>query len=64
MPEETPYEKLVKANDEYHEAVDAILENDLDVTLKAKFAVEVNQVFHYMKQANNVIKEHYEPEEE
>ena len=64
MAEETPYEKIKKANDEYHEAVNEILENDIDVALKVEFARVVFAVFNGMKQANDVIKAHYEPEEE
>ena len=64
MPEETPYDKVKKANDDYHEAVNDVLQDTgLDVDKKVKFGMFANSVFSNMKQASDVVKAHYEPEE-
>ena len=65
MPEEeeelNPGQKAKKSNDEYHEAVqEVMLDEELDVTTKVKYAAECEVVFRQMAIANNVIKEHYE----
>ena len=63
----TPYEKLIKSNHDYHEAVDEILcdSETIDDTepraeMKVRFAVQVAQVFHHMKMANDIVRSHYE----
>lgn len=57
----TPYENLVKANDDYHEAVGEILADDsVPVEDRAKFGAITDAVFNMMKQANDSIAEHYE----
>lgn len=66
----TPYEKLIKSNGDYHEAVDEILCDDETISdaevraeIKTSFAVQVAQVFHHMKMANDIVKPHYEEPE-
>ena len=59
MPE-TPLEKLRKSNDDYHEAVDDILKNDVPAELKTKFGAFAHDVFEAMKRAEEVIAPHYE----
>ena len=57
---DTPYDKLSKANDDYHEAVDAVLcDKQLDVSLKADFTYNVKRAFDYMAVAAEIIKAHY-----
>ena len=64
MPEETLFDELKKANDDYHEAVDKIFEDDnLPVELKSAFGTQVQKVFYCMAEAEAVIQEYYEPEE-
>ena len=60
MPEETLEEKLKKANDDYHEAVDEILSNDISVEVKVRFGGCVCGIFKMMKQAEEIIKAEYE----
>ena len=63
-PEETLYDKAKKSNDDFHEAVNNVLMDEgLDVDKKVKFGMFANTTFSYMKQALDVVKEHYEPEE-
>ena len=57
-----PYQKLVQANKDYHEAVDEILCDDETVTdvelrakVKTKFGSEVNAVFGRMEIVNATI---------
>ncbi len=66
----TPFEKLIKANDDYHEAVEEIFrDEDIDpdvgksTTVKAKFGALINSVFNAMQSANNFIMPCYEEEE-
>ena len=61
MPEElNPGQKAKKANDEYHEAVqEVMLDEELDVVLKVTYASAAEIVFRQMKNANDLIKEHY-----
>ena len=57
---ETPYEKLKKANDDYHESVQEILlDGELDVATKVNFANHVRTVFANMVEADKVIEAHY-----
>ena len=63
----TPFEKLTKANGDYHEAVEEIFKDeDIDpdtekrAEIKAKFGSIVNAVFNMMEQANDVITPYYE----
>lgn len=65
MPEETPYEKLKKANDDYHEAVGEILQDSsVDVAVRVHFAERVFHAFRCMQEADDIAKEAYTPEEE
>ena len=60
----TPYEKLLKANDDYHEAVgEILLDGDVPVETKVKFGSIVDSVFSMMTQARNFIAVHYEGQE-
>ena len=57
----TKFENLAKANDDYHEAVGEILADEtVSVEGRVEFAVQVAQVFHHMKMANDIVKSHYE----
>jgi len=58
-----PFEKLQKANDDYHEAVGEILADEgIIADKRAKFGSIVDAVFHMMKQANDFIAQYYEVE--
>lgn len=62
-----PYEKLTKANDDYHEAFDEILMDEvLPSEVKAKFGSFHNNIFKLMNEARNLIGPYYgiEPPEE
>ena len=57
----TPFEKLKKANDDYHEAFNGILTDDiLPVEKKVEFAKFGNIVFCAMTNANELIRNYYE----
>jgi len=63
----TPHEKLIKANGDYHEAVDEILSDDelgegmeQRAEIKAKFGAITDAVFNMMKQADELIAPYYE----
>ena len=61
----TKLENLAKANDDYHEAVGEILADEtVSVEGRVEFAVQVAQVFHHMKMANELIKPYYEVTDE
>ena len=63
MPPQTLIQKLKKANDDYHEVVADILnDEDVPVGLKVSFASIVSRVFSNMNEAHELIKEHYEPQ--
>ena len=65
MPGKTLFEKLNKANDEYHEAVNNILEDkSLPIDVKAPFASQANTVFQVMASAKKVLQDYYEKQEE
>jgi len=55
------WEKLKKANDNWHKAVDDVLKNELEVATKAQFATEVHRSFTAMSHAKEIIRPHYEP---
>ena len=55
-----PLEKLNKANDTYHEAVDDILKDDIPVAAKTDFAAAEKIVFEWMIKARKAVEEHYE----
>ena len=64
MPESNPFDELTKANEDYHEAVDEIFEdNTLPVEVKSKFGAYHNNLFQLMKEAKELIKPYYKPEE-
>ena len=64
MPKDN-WKKLLKSNDDYHNAVNGILEDkSLAVNTKTEFAALAKEVFRFMATAEAVIKPHYEPEEE
>lgn len=55
-----PYEKLIKANDDYHEAVGEILADEtVPIEGRAKFGAITDAVFNMMTQANELIAEYY-----
>jgi hypothetical protein len=55
-----PLQKLQRANDDYHEAVDEILaDEDIPTDAKAEFACEVFRVFSAMKKTNAFIASYY-----
>ena len=63
----TSYEKLTKANHDYHEAVDEILcdgetitDTELRAEVKVQFGKYVKILFDMMRQANEQIKPYYE----
>ena len=63
----TPFEKLIAANAEYHEAVEEIFhDEELDSNVekragvKARFGGIIDAVFNRMKQANDLIAPYYE----
>jgi len=57
----TPYEQLIKANDDYHEAVGEIfLSEDISVEVKAKFGAFHNNIFQLMTEAQTLFES--EPE--
>jgi len=65
----TPFEKLAKANGDYHEAVEEIFKDEnIDpntekrAEIKAKFGSIANAVFNMMKQVNDAIAPYYEEE--
>lgn len=65
--EETAYEKLVRTNSDYHEAVDTIflqdfpeLSEDAKGTLKAKFGAFHNNIYQQMKEAQDLIQPYFE----
>ena len=69
----TPFEKLTKANGDYHEAVEEIFKDEnIDpntekraekrAEIKAKFGSIANAVFNMMKQAKDAIAPYYEEE--
>ena len=60
----TPYEKLVQANDDYHEVVGEILADEtVPIEGRTKFGAIVDAVFNMMKQASEQIKQYYEEPE-
>ena len=65
MPEETQYDKVKKANDDYHDAVQTImLDESVSVKAKIAFAARANVVFAQMDQANEELDNCYSTEEE
>jgi len=55
------FEQLVKANDDYHEAFDEILMDEvLPSEVKAKFGAFHNNIFQLMTQARQLIQPYYE----
>ena len=63
----TIFEQLIKANDDYHEAFDEILMDEvLPSAIKAKFGAFHNNIFQLMGEARNLIGPYYgiEPPEE
>lgn len=53
----TPLEKLQKANDDYHEAVQEIyLSGDYTVEKKTQAGAIWNTIFTYMKSADNIMQ--------
>lgn len=57
----TPFENLQNANDDYHEAVAGILNDEnIPTEAKAEFGALINATFSTMKQANNLIAPYYE----
>ena len=65
MPEQlNPYEKVEKANGEYHDAIDEMLLDNIPVELKTEIGVLANDIFLNMKIVNAKLKEHYDPVEE
>ena len=58
-----PLEKLRKSNDDYHEAVGEILEDEnVSVKVRANFGAIADAVFNMMNQADTLIAEYYEVE--
>lgn len=55
-----PLEQLNTANDAYHEAVERILNLDVDVTTKADFGALVNRIFKLMNSARDLVEENME----
>ena len=56
-----PFEQLVKANEDYHEAFDEILKGEvLSSEVKAKFGAFHNNIFQLMKEAQKIIRSYYE----
>ena len=66
MPnDQTPYEKLNNANDDYHEAIDEILsDEDVSVELKVRIGRFADEAFRTMARIKKLAKEHYDPEVE
>ena len=66
----TPLESLIKANQDYHEAVDKIFcdenllpdDGELRAAVKAKLGKYADAIFIWMKDANAFITPHYEEE--
>jgi len=57
----TIFEQLIKANDDYHEAFDEILMDEvLPSEVKAKFGAFHNNIFQLMAQARELIQPYYE----
>jgi hypothetical protein len=57
----TPLENLQQANDDYHEAVGEILNDEnIPTEAKAEFGALVNATFSTMNQTNNLIAPYYE----
>ena len=55
------FEQLTKANDNYHEAFDNILMDEvLSSEIKAKFGAFHNNIFQLMAEARNLIAPYYE----
>jgi hypothetical protein len=55
-----PGQKLVKANDDYHEAVgEILLDEDLPLKLKVELSCEAEKVFAAMTRANDIIAAFY-----
>ena len=61
MPE-TPVEKLRKANDDYHEAIDEILSNGISVETKAQIGDIANKIFDHMKDIDKLVEAAYAEE--
>lgn len=58
-----PGQKAKKANDDFHEAVQAImLDEGLGVDMKVRYTAACDTVFRQMQSAQDIIKAHYEPE--
>ena len=58
MGEKTPLEKMKKANDEYHEAVQEILlEESIDVSKKCAAGAVWSEIFARMKIAQAILEE-------
>ena len=60
------FQKLKKANDDYHEAANDILcDEDFieDTTIRAEvkvlFGTQIAQVFHHMAMAEDIVKQYY-----
>lgn len=53
-------EKLNKANDNYHEAVDDILADDIPVEARVEFGAAEKIVFEWMIKARESVEKHYE----
>ena len=61
MPDQTPYEKLKRANDDYHDAVDEILlGEDVPVGVKVEFGTIIHEIFHLMQKANLIVTKYYQ----
>jgi len=57
---DTPFKKLLKANDDYHEAFDEIMQledGEISSAQKAKLGHRVNGVFNGMDEIQNLLKE-------
>ena len=64
MPELTPKEKVKKANDDYHSAVEEVmLDEAVEVACRAKFVARAHNIFEQMTQANIDLEECYPSEE-
>ncbi len=64
MADENPGQKVHKANGEYHEAINEVMQNDVPVDAKCKIAAIANEIFARMEQINIMLKEHYDVPEE
>jgi len=59
--ERTPFQKLVDANDNYHEAFNEVLLDEvLPTEVKAKFGAFHNNIFQLMTEARKLIAPFYE----